>query len=408
MQSRTVVYGFLLIAAALGGGVYYFQQNYVLEGWTPKSKAAVKAEKEKNDPEKKEDLGLPVEIHVAERGAISSHVLSTANLRALRNVELKAQAAGVVKQVLVEEGDFVKAGQELATLDDRELQITLDLNRQQLEQAHVQKESAEILREKNEAQINFKRTEVQRNEEALAAGLVSDTDVTLLRNQLAELELDEKRQAVTVRESGLRVEELSKQIESAQIKLSQTHILAPFPGRITSRSVEIGQSVGVADALFQLASFTPLYADVFVSELDSRRVRAGQTAEILLEGAEEPATGKVVRVSPVVDDQTGTVKITAELRPSSADYRPGAFVRVRIETDTREQTTLIPKRAVIQRDGETYVFINDGATARRQDVELGYEDGDAVEVRSGLKPGDEVVVAGQGKLKDGDKTRVIS
>ena len=54
------------------------------------------------------------------------------------------------------------------------------------------------------------------------------------------------------------------------------------------------------------------------------------------------------------------------------------------------------------------MFVNDGETARRQDVELGYEDGDAVEVRSGLKPGDEVVVAGQGKLKDGDKTRVIS
>lgn len=409
MQSRTVVYGFLLAAALLGGGFFHFQQNYELDGWTPKSKAAVLAEKEneKADADKDEE-GLPVEVFVAERGEISSHVLGTANLRALRNVELKSQAAGVVVKVSAEEGQFVESGQDLAVLDDRELQISLELNRQQLEQARVQLESAQILREKNEAQIAFKRADVQRNEEALEAGLVSETDVTLLRNQLAELELDERRQAVTVRESKLRVDELTKQIESAEVKLAQTHIRAPFPGRITSRTVEVGQTVGVSDVLFRLASFNPLYADVFVSELDSRRIRSGQSAEILLEGAAETAAGKVVRVSPVVDEQTGTVKVTAELRPSSANYRPGAFVRVRIETDTRDQTTLIPKRAVVERDGETFVFVNEGETARRQVVELGYEDGDAVEVRTGVRPGDQIVVAGQGKLKDGDKTRVVS
>ncbi len=160
------------------------------------------------------------------------------------------------------------------------------------------------------------------------------------------------------------MEELTKQIESAEVKLAQTHIRAPFDGRITSRTVDIGQTIGSADTMFRLASFSPLFADVFVSELDSRRVRAGQAAEIVLEGSDKPVVGRVVRVSPVVDDQTGTVKITAELRPASDNYRPGAFVRVRIETDTREQTTLIPKRAVIERDGETFVFVNEGETAR--------------------------------------------
>jgi membrane fusion protein, multidrug efflux system len=228
-----------------------------------------------------------------------------------------------------------------------------------------------------------------------------------LRNQLAELELDEKRQAVAVRENRLRMDELRKEVERVQVQLSQTRILAPFDGSITSRTVEIGQTISISDALFRLGSFRPLYADAFVSELDSRRVRAGQSAQILLDGADKPAEGRVIRVSPVVDDQSGTVKVTAELRPPTSDYRPGSFVRVRIETDTRQETTLIPKRAVIERDGETFVFIHEGDSARRQDVELGYEDGDAVEVRSGVRPGDQVVVAGQGKLKHGDKTRVI-
>ncbi|MBI1356327.1 MAG: efflux RND transporter periplasmic adaptor subunit [Acidobacteria bacterium] len=410
MQSRTAVYGFLAVAALVGAGGWYLQQNYDLKAWPPKpkTKAAAKSDKPGEEAKAKEDEGVPVEISVAQRGAISSHVLSTANLRALRNVEIKSQAAGVVRSVLVEEGAYVSAGKELATLDDRELKINLEQGRQQLAQTRVQLESAAILREKNQAQIEHKRAEVQRNADALAEGLVSETDVTLLRNQLAELELDEKRQGVVVKESQYRVEELENEIARIEMQIAQTHILAPFAGRITQRSVEVGQTITAADPLFNLASFDPLYADVFVSELDSRRVRENQSAEILLEGAEEPVIGRVERVSPVVDNQTGTVKVTVRLHATNPAYRPGAFVRVRIQTDTREETTLIPKRAVIERDGETFVFVKDGETARRQAVELGYEDGDAVEVRSGVSAGDQIIVAGQGKLKDGDKTRIVN
>src|SRR5690606_21446789 len=119
---------------------------------------------------------------------------------------------------------------------------------------------------------------------------------------------------------------------------------------------------------------------IFLSEQDSGRVKAGQQVEISLGSGEvEPVTGRVARVSPVVDDATGTVKVTAELRAASAAFRPGAFVRVAIETDVRESSVLIPKRAVVEEDGESYVFVNNGDTVTRRAVQLGYEDGDAVE-----------------------------
>ena len=173
--------------------------------------------------------------------------------------------------------------------------------------------------------------------------------------------------------------------------------------------MQLGQTVTANDDLFRLATFSPLYADIFLSEQDSGRVKAGQQVEISLGSGEvEPVIGRVARVSPVVDDATGTVKVTAELRAASTAFRPGAFVRVAIETDVRESSVLIPKRAVVEEDGESYVFINSGDTVTRRAVQLGYEDGDAVEVRSGVQVGDAVVVAGQGKLKDGDKTRVVT
>ena len=309
----------------------------------------------------------------------------------------------------VEEGDFVKSGQLLCLLDDRELQINLELTRQRLEQTKVQLASAKILQAKNKTQIENKRAELDRNEKALAEGLVSDTDVALLRNQLAELIHDERAQAASVEENGYRVGELESEIARGEVQITNTRIKAPFAGRITERTVQLGQTVSPSDDLFRLASFSPLFADIFLSEQDSRRVSAGQEVEVALGSAEgDVAIGRVVRVSPVVDDATGTVKVTAELRPTDSGFRPGAFVRVAIETDVRGETILVPKRAIVEEDGDSFVFVNDGETAIRRPVELGYEDGDAIEIRSGVSVGDKIIVAGQGKLKDGDKTRVVS
>ena len=117
--------------------------------------------------------------------------------------------------------------------------------------------------------------------------------------------------------------------------------------------------------------------------------------------------GRIVRISPVVDDETGTVKVTAEIQSPTAQFRPGAFVRVSINTDTVDDAVLIPKAAVVERDGETFVFVTEDETAHRKVVQLGYENGASVEVRSGINSGDLVVVAGQGALSEGDKVELI-
>lgn len=408
MSLRTRVYAFLLTAAVIVGGLFFFNQNYELDGWVPRARAEDKAKAKAKKAEEGSEPA-PVEVETAERGRISSFVRSTANLRALREVQLMPRIEGVVREVSAQEGDFVNQGDTLCRLDDRELQINLELAQQRLEQTKIQLESAKILRDKNATQIEAKQRELERNSKALEQGLVSDTDVELIKNQLAELKHDERAQAAAVRENEYRVEELTAEIESVRVQISHTRIAAPFAGRITDRTVEIGQTVRPAEPLFGLASFVPLYADVFLSELESRRVRPGQEAEVGLgsEGAEN-VSGRIVRVSPVVDDATGTVKVTAEINSPGPGFRPGAFVRVRIKTDTREETVLAPKRAVVEESGQTFIFVQDGETVTKREVRLGYEDGALVEVVSGIEPGEQVIVAGQGALKDGDKTRVVS
>ncbi|MCL4853918.1 MAG: hypothetical protein KJZ78_21370, partial [Bryobacteraceae bacterium] len=110
---------------------------------------------------------------------------------------------------------------------------------------------------------------------------------------------------------------------------------------------------------------------------------------------------------PIVDQSTGTVKVTIVMKPVTANFRPGAFVRVDIRTDTKPGAILVPKRAVIEEDGQNYVFVANGTTAKRTKVDVGYSSEGVVEIRSGIRAGEQVVVAGHGALKEGSKIRSI-
>jgi RND family efflux transporter MFP subunit len=404
MSSRAKVYVFLVVVAALvGGGVVVKKQFFNGEVAEANAKGETKGAAKKDGA----DEAVPVELVKAEEGAISSYVSSTANLKARRDVELAAHAEGVVREVLVEEGNLVQEGQVLCRLDDRAVKIRLESTEQKLAQARLQHDKARIRQEKAATQITNNKAEVERSEKAFAEGLVSEKEVDDLRYKVAELYHDQQSAESEQKEFAHHVEELEAELAQVKYDLSQTQVVAPFGGYITERKVELGQTVRNLDPLFRLGAFSPLEADVHLSERDARRVRPGQKADVSLGAGSEHAEAEVLRISPVVDNSTGTVKVTIAMQPPSRLFKPGAFVRVDIETDSREKTTLIPKRALVQQDGQTYVFVAAGEQASRREVKLGYESQGAVEILEGVTLGENVVVAGQGNLKEGSKIKEV-
>ena len=402
MNIRVKVYGFIgLLVLALGG--WYLATNYY--PGEDVSKADSEADSSSTDAE---EAAVPVQLEVTRQGPISSFLTSTSNLRPLRDVVLTTQVTGVVKEVLVEEGDRVENGRLLCLLDDTELLIRLKLTEQKLAQAKLQLEKSHIRERKAQIQIANTKVELARKEDAYAEKLVSDEEVATLRYRVQELEQDEQVAASEVRESGHRVEELKAEGEQVELEVSRTRISAPFGGYITHRTVEIGQTVRSLDALFRLGSFSPLFADVHLSEREASRINPGQTAMVSLSSTgTDRIQGQVVRISPIVDEATGTVKVTVNLSPSGKSFKPGAFVRVDIETDTRVEALLIPKRALLEEDGQDFVFVVEGTTAHRRKITLGYRDDEDVEVRQGVSPGERVVIAGQGNLIQGAKVRIV-
>jgi len=256
MSSRAKVYGFLLLIAVLGGGAYLIK--YYLT-----AQVAAKAANKDNDKDKgKKGDGIkdaaPVELAAAKRDKISSYLTSTANLRALREVDVVSQAEGVAKAVFVEEGDFVKDGQVMCQLDDAQLKIRLELAKERLAQARYQQEKARKRQEKAGSQIENSRKEVARLQHAFDEKLISEREVDQEKYRLDEFVHDERISSVETRELTHRVEELDAEIRQAELEISRTQIRAPFSGHVTQRVVELGRTVRNLDALFKLGAFSPL------------------------------------------------------------------------------------------------------------------------------------------------------
>lgn len=323
----------------------------------------------------REEQAVPVQVTELERGAIESVLRFSTNLEAEEAVGVYSQAARQVRSLHVEEGDRVGKGQVLLRLDDEQQRTRLAKVRTELERA---------------------RREFQRQERLYADDLISEQAFNDASYELNRLELD---------------------MEDAQRELSYTEVKAPISGTITQRRVSVGDTVTVNQHLFDMVDFDSIVARVYVPEKELARLETGLPARIAAPAlSEEPQfKGYVDRLSPVVDPQSGTIKVTVAI-PRQGGLRPGMYVDVELVTAVHEDAVLVPKRAVVYDDDQMFVYrmrdADDGGEAQGATVERVYlqpalEDERHIEpAAQQLAAGDRVVVAGQAGLKDGAKVRL--
>jgi hypothetical protein len=163
--------------------------------------------------------------------------------------------------------------------------------------------------------------------------------------------------------------------------------------------------------LFRISDFDPLLCPIQVPERELPRLRVGQGAYLTVESwPGERFAASVLRVRPVVDAATGTVRVTLDVEGQGSGQgklRPGMFARVYLETATRAGVLVIPRSALsLESIGDTLYVAEDGV-ARRREVTLGFEERNVVEVRSGVEAGELVVVVGQDGLSDGTPIQVL-
>ena len=326
------------------------------------SKTAVKEEAgEKKAP-------VPVSVAAVETGTVSSYIRSTANLVSDNEVKVLSESEGRIARLLVDEGAWVSKGQTLATLDGGDTGIDLA---------------------KRKVKAENSRLVYERGERMLSEGLISQETFEKLRME----------------------NEMSRQeVAESEYRIGKTAIRAPFSGRITSRLVEQGQHVRPAEEMFVLADFDPLVAYIHLPEKEVLGLRTGRESRITLKADESVVfNGRIRQISPVVDPATGTVKVTVEaVAPLPEAVRPGGFVTIDILRESRPGSVLLPRQAVLRELQSAHVFVAKNGIAERRAVQLGMEEGERIQVLSGVAAGERVIIAGQGSLKQGSPVEILS
>lgn len=316
------------------------------------------------DKDGEEEIATPVVTARVVRGAISAQIRTTSTIEAERMVTVHAESTGRITALGIEEGDELEEGQVLA-------RIRQDLQRSGLDRAATSLTKTE--------------RDLETVRQLHARGVAS------------QFELDQ---------AELAYETATIDVRDRKRDVGNTRVVAPFRGTVTQRFVSEGAFVTTGAQLLSIVDFDTLVARVFVPEKELDRLRVGQDAEVAGKAAQgRRGTGKLVRIAPVVDAATGTVKVTIALPPAlvggEAGFLPGMYAEVTLTTETRPQASLVPKPALVYDEEVPYLFVVDGERVQRVKVELGLTDRERAEIVSGIELGQEIVLAGHAGLKDG-------
>ncbi len=271
--------------------------------------------KEGEEDEFKPDPRTLVEALPADVGGVGQYVVSSATVESEAEVDLVPETNGIVTAVRAEEGDSVRRGQVLATIENPNLDAGFERAKAELERAE---QSYDELRRLSEV------------------GAVSERDL-----------LDAHHALVTARAS----------FDEARATKAFTHLVSPIDGTVAVRDIRFGQTASAAARAFQVVDLDRLRVVVQLPERDLARVALGQPALLVpVYDSQLEVAAQVARISPVVEPNSGTFRVTVVPQAPDRLLRPGQFVSVRVQVDHHDQALTIPRRAVLYDRGAPYVF----------------------------------------------------
>ena len=350
-----------------------------------------------------------VETSTAVTAASSSDAAvlqATGYVVARRQATISAQIIGTLTEVSVDEGAHVKQGQILARLDPTAYQAQLDATRAQYAAAQASVTKARAV-------LKQDRANAARMNDVVDRGYVSKQAAEQANTQVAT-------DAAALDVAITQAKAARDQMRAAEVNLDFTVIRAPFAGVVTAKGAEVGEIVspytagggGIAGGLATIVDMNSLEVDVDVNESYISRVKPGMPVEAILDAYPDwKIPAHVIAIIPSADRSKATVKVRIALDQKDPRIIPQMGVRVSFleKKDANRKPlpgVLVPKSAIVQREGKDVVFVVKDAHAERMAVTTGADFSDLKQVKQGLDAGAEVVTTPSADLKDGEKVRV--
>jgi len=377
---------------------------------------SVGAEEQKTKP-----AGPPpreVKVTAAVERTIARTVAATGTLAADDQVVLGTKVAGRLAEITVDLGTRVKRGQIIGKLDQSDFKLRVEQAEAALQQARVR---LGLTPTGSDEKVDPEQTAIVRQARAMMddARLTRDRSVKLAQQELiARAQLDSAEAALLVSEGRYQdaIEEVRNrqaviaqrrsELDLARQQLADTVILSPLDGVVSLKQASVGEYLPAGAPIATMVRVHPLRLRVPVPEREGSGVRAGHAVTLTVEGDSTLYRGRVVRLSPIVQEQNRTLLVEAEVPNERGFLRPGSFARVEIMTEVSQPVVIVPWSAVIVFAGvEKVLLVRQGKTVEAR-VTTGRRLGEDVEIVDGLKRGDPVV-AKPGNLVGGQPVQVV-
>ncbi|HBE21826.1 MAG TPA: efflux transporter periplasmic adaptor subunit [Cyanobacteria bacterium UBA11367] len=364
-------------------------------------------------------------------------------------VPVMSQATGLqVKQVLVDEGMYVKAGQTMALLNSDRIQSQLlqanaaitqaearlaqlkaGTRSEEIAQAEATVSSAQAGVTEAKSDLDLAKKRVESNQMLQVEGAIArdrlDEVINQERSKRSDLEQAESRLRETQErlkqlQAGPRPEEITQaeaQLEQAKaqrqtilVQLQDTKIVAPASGKVAQRNARVGDITSASGELFKIIENGRLELLLKVPQIQLAQIRPGQDVKITSDAdSQMRLSGTVREIDPMLDEKTRQATVKVDLGVGGY-LQPGMFLKAEITTGTNTGLTVPAKSIVTQADGSAIVYVlQPDNTVKALPVQVGeILPGDRVEIKSGLSASDSVIFKGAPFLKDGDKVQVMA
>jgi HlyD family secretion protein len=391
----------------------------------------------------------PVKVETGASSSAGAVLSASGYVVAHHKIAVGAKVMGRVAWIGVEKGDRVQAGQVLVRLEDQEFRAQVNQAKAnvaavqaRLNQLRAGSRPQEKLKDRAavaQANANLKNAEAEYDRAArlYPAGIISkaELDRAVAQRDAARALLEAAEQSSTMTDIGPRTEEISaaaaqvKQTQAAldyaNTQLAATEIKAPVNGTVLERIVERGEMVspsavgesGAKTSVVSLADLNDLQIELDISQQDFARLKMGQRAEIIPEAFPDlKYSGFIAEIAPEANRAKATVQVKVKVENPDEQLRPEMNARVNflseaattVESGKSPARVLVPKAAVVHRDGADFVFVVKGTRVEQRVIRLGEVAGDFYHVIDGLSGGESAAITGVEKLRDGDRVKLIT